>query len=243
MSKPFIRRSQTLLAASALSLAMLLPALAGPVSDFEAQMRGAYADYRAALFQTNQKNPEGSAGALAAFETKWAKLDSALRQAPPAQYQGDAKLPATLDAIAALSGKARAEIGRGELPAAHETLEGIRDQLSDLRARNGITGFSDRMNAYHEAMEHVLLGDHGAFDRAVMTRLGEEAAVLDYLVSQIEKHPAPEAAEPSYAPMVAAVRASVTALQNAVRAGDVAATKAAIGGLKVPYSKLFLKFG
>jgi hypothetical protein len=36
---------------------------------------------------------------------------------------------------------------------------------------------------------------------------------------------------------------SVETLQTAVHAGDAAAAKAAVGGLKVPYSKLFAKFG
>lgn len=38
-------------------------ALAGPVGDFEASLRSAYADYRSALFQTNANNPEQAAKA------------------------------------------------------------------------------------------------------------------------------------------------------------------------------------
>ena len=36
---------------------------------------------------------------------------------------------------------------------------------------------------------------------------------------------------------------AVRAFEAAARAGDAAAMKAAISGLKKPYSKLFLKFG
>jgi hypothetical protein len=36
---------------------------------------------------------------------------------------------------------------------------------------------------------------------------------------------------------------SAEALVDAARAGDPAAAKSAVGALKVPYSKFFLKFG
>ena len=62
-------------------------------------------------------------------------------------------------------------------------------------------------------------------------------------MGQIEANPAPDAADPTYAPMVVALRASVEALLGAVRAGDLMATRAAIAGLKAPYARLFLKFG
>jgi hypothetical protein len=243
-----MRRSvSTALRALLLSVTLLLApgglALAGPVQEFEDRIREAYADYRAALFMTNQKSVEASAKALAGFRTKWQALDAALRANPPPHYQGDARLPATLESVAGLIGRADGEIAKGDLPAAHETLEGIRDLLGDLRARNGLIGFSDRMNAYHALMEHVLSRDHGGFGPAAIGVLREDAAVLAWLAGEIERNPAPESSDLAYAPLVAALTASVSALQQAARAGDPAAVKAALGNLKGPYSRLFLKFG
>ena len=58
-------------------------------------------------------------------------------------------------------------------------------------------------------------------------------------LSSISWHLAhPKAADPAYGPALEAMTKSVETLQTAVHAGDAAA-----GGLKVPYSKLFAKFG
>lgn len=212
----------------------ILHAHAGDVRDFEDRMRSAYGDYRMALFATNSGKAAPSAEAVNAFEAAWAPL--AQRTAPP-QYADDPAFAATMAEVAALAAAADREIAAGDLPKAHETLEGIRDAIGDLHARNGIIGFSDRMNAYHARMEHVIGMDPS--DPAAV--LGE-AAVLAYLLADITSHPPAEASD-AFHELAEAVRSSVETLSTDAATGDAAAIKAAIGGLKAPYSKLFLKFG
>ncbi|MGV8058748.1 MAG: hypothetical protein AB2L12_12100 [Smithellaceae bacterium] len=53
--------------------------------------------------------------------------------------------------------QAAREIDQDQLIHAHETLEKVRDVLSELRQRNQVIVFSDHMNAYQTAMEEVLL--------------------------------------------------------------------------------------
>jgi hypothetical protein len=218
-------------------------ALGGPVTDFEMALRAAYGDYRGALFQTNAKKPEESARATASFLAKWNALGAAVRAAPPPQYVDDPALADTLGAVSRIAMTAADEIAAGKLTEAHETLEAIRDQISALHARNGVIGFSDRMNAYHAKMEAILGANYQGFESDGLGRLREDAAVLSYLAADIFAHPAPEAADPAYASLIGALKASVDALVAASRAGDAAAAKSAVDGLKVPYAKLFLKFG
>ena len=99
------------------------------------------------------------------------------------------------------------------------------------------------MNAYHAQMELVLDTDYAAMGPAAIGALAQSAAVLRYLADEVSKHPAPEAANPAYAPLVAGLNSSVKALNDAVQAGDLAAALAAVGALKTPYAKLFAKFG
>jgi hypothetical protein len=207
---------------------------AGEVRDFETEMRAAYADYRQALFATNSGKAEQSGKAIAAFRAAWAGLDAG---DPPPQYQDDPGFSGTVDKVAAIAEEAATQVAGGDLPGAHETLEGIRDQIGDLHARNGLIDFSDRMNAYHARMEEVIgmpPGDPAA--------VAEQAAILGYLSEDLATHP-PADADASFGELLAAVTKSVDALQAAARSGDKAAIKSAFGGLKVPYSKLFLKFG
>ena len=208
--------------------ALALPALASPFTDAEAQLRAVYGDYRAALFLSNAGKAPETERALAGFDTAWAEMSAQWGATPPPQYAADAALPQTFDAVSALIGKAREEAAAGRLPAAHQTLEGVRAEIAGLHARAGLIGFSDRMNAYGPGAAVALAGD---------------AAVLDYLAGQIVANPAPEAENPAYAPLVDAFAASARAFRSAADSGDVAAALAARGKLKVPYSKLFAQFG
>ena len=232
----------SLLGAVALSIALIGGASAGPVSDFETAMRAAYADYRGALFETNANKPDDAAKAVDAFRQKWAALMAANAEAPP-QYADDPDYAATLAKVATIADTAAAEVASGKLADAHTTLEAIRDQVGGLHDRNGIVGFSDRMNAYHAMMEEILAKDYGGFDAAGLGTLREDAAVLTFLVVDISAHPPAEAADAAYRPLLDGVMSSTEALVDAARAGDPAAAKSAVGALKVPYSKFFLKFG
>ena len=218
-------------------------ALAGDFTAFEGALRSAYGDYRAALVQTSLGNAEATSKALTGFQTKWLELAATWRETPPPQYADDAGYAATLAEVSALLDEAQTIAAAGDLAKAHLTLEGVREALGALHIRNGLFTFSDRMNAYHTKMEEVLGKDYLGFSPAGIATLREDAAVLAALAQTVQDHPAPEAAVEPYAMLVKGFLASIEALQQAARAGDAAAAKAAIGGLKPAYAKLFAKFG
>ena len=232
-------RLTRLLAIAATSVVLATAAHAGPVADFEAQMRSAYADYRGALFQTNAGKQDAAIKAIESFKAKW----SALAAEPPPQYADDAAYATTLAKVTALADAAATEAGESKLAEAHETLEGIRDEIGGLHERNGVVGFSDRMNAYHAWMETILGKDYGGFDAAGLAVLREDAAVLAYLAADIAAHPPVEAADPAYQGLLDAVSASVAALRQAAEAADAPAAKQAVGGQKDPKSNHVLKLG
>jgi len=223
-----------LIPATLFALSIGLPAFAGEVGDFEMKLRAAYGDYRTALFTTNMGKAPESTASLGKFAKAWSAI--AAEPAPP-QYADDAKYAETLDAVTKIADDAAAEVAAGELTKAHDTLEGIRDQIGDLHIRNDIYSFSDRMNAYHARMEEVI-----ALDPANSAGVHAEGAVLKYLLGDVVAHP-PKEADASYKELLGVVEASVAKLEGAAKSGDAAAIKAAIDGLKAPYSKLFLKFG
>jgi hypothetical protein len=230
------------LAIAAASLLLVGSAYAGPVSDFEKSMRSAYADYRGALFQTNANNRDEAVRAVNDFREKWSTLARANAKAPP-QYADDASYGATLAKVSAIVEAAAAQATAGKLAEAHGTLEAVRDQIGDLHERNGVIAFSDRMNAYHAKMEQILAKDYGGFSATGLGDLREDAAVLAYLAADIAAHPPADSADASYRTLLDGMNASVTALGLAAKSAEAGAAKRAVDGLKVPYSKFFLKFG
>ena len=236
------RLKRTLIASTALLLSATV-AIAGTVRDFEGTMRAAYADYRDALFLTNANKPTEAAASIAKFKEEWGAL-AADNAAPPPQYADDPGYAETLRKVAKIAELAATQAASGKLTEAHGTLEEIRDQIGQLHERNGLIAFSDRMNAYHAAMERVLEKNNADVSPAALTQLLEDTAILFYLATDLVAHPPTEAgSDETFKTAVLAVIASVQAVQNAARAGDAAAAKQAVGGLKVPYSKLFLRFG
>lgn len=239
-----LRRRFALAVLALLALAAAGPVRAGPIADFETAMGAAYADYRAALFQTNRKDRAATDAALAGFNTKWAALATRFGTNPPPHLSEDAGWSATLATVKRILDKALAEAATGDLAKAHETLEAIRDEIGKLRARNGQQTFSDRMNAYHARMEVLIERVEHEADKLDLGLLREEAAVLAYLVADIAANvPNGLGDLTALREALAAVTASVEALRAAVRAGDGAAAKAATKALKPPYSRLFLRFG
>lgn len=213
-------------------------AIAGPFRDAEAQLSQAYADYRTALFQTNQKNQAATDSALAGFTIKWSALAAAWKANPPPQYADDSKLTETLDAVTRIAREAQTMAGQGDLAKSHEVLEEIRDRLGDLRARNSVITFSDRMNSYHTVMEH-------AFDMPEMTQASalEHAAVLAHLAKDIAANKPSGVDVAAFEAALKAIEASVAAFQNAARSGDKAAIDSTRKALKQSYSRMFLRFG
>lgn len=215
---------------------------ADPVTD---ALQKAYAPYRAALFKTNAGQADESANALKQAQQAWSQVTQLVRSQPTVPYANDALMARTLTGVEEHYAKAAQQVAAGQLPQAHDTLEGVRDLLSELRRQNQVIVYSDHMNAYHAQMEHLL--DEGptwlkADDG--LPKLAAQAGVLRYLAERlISEAPAAVQASAEFKELLDAVVRSVAALNTAVASGDRVQIDKAIGQLKAPYSKLFIKFG
>lgn len=216
---------------------------ASPFTDAEAALRDVYGDYRVALFQSNAGNGDAVDSALEAALSKWTALEVDWTAAPPPQYAADPKFDETLAQVRETLKSAQAVAATGALAEAHEELEGVRDAVWRMHSRNGIIGFSDRMNTYHAKMEEVLSVAPDKVDEAALPDLLEQAAVLNYLAADVAANPAPEAGAPGYQQLVDGMTGSAAALLEAARAGDIEAVKTALSGLKPAYARLFAKYG
>lgn len=229
--------------ALALGLFAGAAALAGdPVTD---AVQRAYGPYRAVLFKTNTGSQPESQLAMAQAQAAWAQIVSQFGAKPPAPYDRDPGFAAALAEVTKVYAKAGDEIAQNKLTEAHETLEHARDVLAELRRRNQVIVFSDHMNAYHAEMEHVLIDGPKLLDQPQgMLKLTAQAGVLEYLSRRLATEaPSELAGNEEFAALVKTVGQSVAGLKAALLAQDAAAVKAAIGKIKGPYSKLFLKFG
>ena len=215
---------------------------ADPVTD---AMQKTYAPYRVALFKTNNKAQEDSRQAVMQAQQGWARIASEFGANPPAPYAGDPNFAASLAGVNTVYAKAIEQIEQNQLIEAHETLEEVRDIIADMRRRNQVVVFSDHMNAYHAEMEHFLAdGERSLAVPNGMLELTAKAGALEYLAGRLKREaPASLLKNEEFVGLLKAVEKSVADLKAALFTQDAAKVKEAIGKLKGPYSRMFIKFG
>ena len=213
---------------------------------FNSDVEKAYAAYRQALFQTNKKDAEKSGKANGKFIQQWQQIVQSYAANPPEVFSSDTKWESTLAAIEEIALESASQIRQGQLAEAHETLEAIRDELTDLRKRNSVIVFSDHINNYHEVMEGVLEEGYtpDKIDSQAMAQLHGQFAILQYLAAAIKKNaPIKYRENEQYQQLEAGLFGSLEDLNNALESKDPAAISKAINMLKPAYAKLFVNFG
>ena len=215
---------------------------ADPVTD---AMQKTYAPYRVALFKTNNKAQEDSRQAVIQAQQGWSRMAGEFGANPPAPYAGDPGFSASLATVSRVYARALEQIEQNQLVEAHETLEEVRDVMADMRRRNQVVVFSDHMNAYHAAMELFLNdGEKTLAAPNGLLELTAKAGALDYLAGRLKSEaPASLLQNDEFVSLLKVVEKSVAELKSALFAQDAARVKEAIGKLKQPYSRMFMKFG
>lgn len=231
-----------LLVIAALSFTCATSFAADPFTD---AAQKAYAPYRAALFKTNSNSQAEAQQAMQQAQQSWIQIVGQFSAKAPAPYDRDASFAATLNEVAKVYEQAATEVNKGQLTAAHETLEKVRDLLADLRHRNQVIVYSDHMNAYHAEMEHLLNNGEALLAQPNgMQKMTAQVGVLAYLSEKLTSEaPAEYLKNEEFTALAKAQKQSVDDLQTALLAQDATRAKEAIGKLKGPYSRMFLKFG
>lgn len=215
---------------------------ADPVTD---AMQQAYAPYRAALFHTNGTSVDEAAKALAAARAAWSPIVDRFAASRPTPYADDARFGATLKEVERVYAQAAQLVAAGKLADAHEALERVRDELTDLRRRNSVVVFSDAMNDFHAEMETVLKDGPAMLNRDDgRLQLIAQVGVLEYLARRLPTEaPASLQRDAAFVDAQAAVAAAVARLKGALMRQDLDAARQALPALKPPYSRMFLRFG
>ena len=229
-----------------LMLGLLFAAgFAGAADPVTEAMQKTYAPYRVALFKTNSNAQDDARKAVAQAQQGWQAIVAEYGAKPPVPYDRDSEFSGSLAKVSEVYAKAAAQIDKNELSEAHETLEHAREVMAEMRHRNQIVVYSDQMNAYHSQMEKVLIdGEKTLAGPDGMQQLTAQVGALEYLAGRLKSEaPVDYLQNDEFNALYKAVDQSVSDLKSALFAQDAAKAKAAIGKLKGPYSKMFIKFG
>lgn len=241
-----MKKSLVLAVCLLLGFAVWSGAAENQYQQFNSDVDQAYAAYRKALFQTNKKDAEKSLKGNQMFIKEWMSIRETYGKQPPEVFSSDPEWAETLSSIEEIAVKSAGQIKDGQLAEAHETLEAIRDELSDLRKRNSVIAFSDHINNYHQVMEGLLEGGYtpDKIDEAAVIEIRSQLAVLNYLAETIKEN-APDTYQASemYEKLQKDLLDSLGGLHNALGSNDPKAISKAVNMLKPAYAKLFVNFG
>jgi len=212
---------------------------------FTDAVQQAYPAYRQALFNTNSGAADTALASVQTAQQAWQQIAEQFTGKAPAPYDRDAAFSETLERISRIYAEAEQQARDNRLPLAHETLEAIRDSLADLRQRNQVVVYSDHINAYHAVMEQLLVeGKHTLSQPDGIGRLAMQVGALDYLSEKLQAEaPVQYRQDPAFMELLTALQNSVDDLTQAALKQERVAIETAIGKLKKPYAKLFVKFG
>jgi hypothetical protein len=192
-------------------------------------------------------NPGLGALALDATAARWAALCDRFRDRPPGAFATDPDWQASLDGITGRIETARAKLEAGDTKGAKTALAPVRADLGNLRRRNGIETFSDRIDAFSAAMDAIWVHRRNPPDMAdpeALTALAEQAAALRRALEHVATDP-PEktAADLQFQRLVAGALDSIATIDRAIEAGNSALLISALREIHSSEQLLWMNFG
>lgn len=167
------------------------PGRAGETADFLAASAEAYGPYRGAVSYLRTGNHGLAALALDEMAVRWQALCDRFRERPPAEFAADPAWRDSLDEITRRIEQARARLEAGDPKGTASVLGPIRAELGDLRRRNGIVTFSDRVDALSAAMEPLWFyrkNPPDLNDAQVILRLREQARAFKQALEKADRN-------------------------------------------------------
>ena len=207
---------------------------------FHAALGEAYRPYREAVHYYETGNNELAEIALEEFVASWKALVARYAAMPPPGYAKDADFGKTLAAIADKAAHAVGASPAEALPA----LRPIRTDLAALRKRNGLTVFSDCVDAMNAAMDRLWAyrqkppgaNEVPAFKAAVAATTGQYRNCLDVA-------PAPTRESAEFRRMLEGALASLARLEAAAEAGNAELVVSLLRELRSFDKLIWMRFG
>ena len=239
--------ARLLLVATLLTAGISGPAGASPLSDFLAQSTAAYGHYRGAVNYLRTGNIDLAALELESAGEKWAALAARFAAAPPDAFADDPAWRDVLDGVGDRLKGGLDEIDANRADQAAETLAPIRAMLGDLRRRNNVRVFSDRVDELSAAMDRLWRFRKAPPDFNVPeTRrsLRAETAVLGYLLDRCRAEaPQDIAGTPEFERLVDGALEAIERMWRAIDTADTAFLINTLRELKSFETILYLRFG
>jgi len=137
------------------------PIMSADRRDFDSALAAWNTFYKRALYATQRGDPEIAKRPLGMSREAWYQVIARYYEEPPAEYAEDPRWQRDLAGITGHLHLAEWLVAAGDMEAAHETLEPVRQIWLEVRERNGVRHFGDELTRFHDVMDEVVLWGTG----------------------------------------------------------------------------------
>ena len=215
-------RLRVLMAVLAVGIALAVPVEASELRRFNDAVARAYTHYRGAVFYLRTGNSAVASIELDEAAALWRSGVLPFGARPPDAFGDDPAFAAALEDLGGRLERAAAEAAAGEAEAARDRLLPLRLGLAALRARNGVTVFSDHVDAANAAMDRLWVFRHDPPDWDDAARVDALRAAVAVAVYAYERcrdaAPAEVADSPEFRRLVTGALSSLDNVRAAIAA-------------------------
>lgn len=198
-----------------------LSAKAGTLEAFQADLLPAYEQVRSAIFYLRRGARAPAMAEVSSARAAWRDHVLPYADTPPGAFASDPEFAATLREV---EGDLTASLDAGTADTALEALSGIPDKLAELRARNHVVVFADRVAEANRAMDRLWAYRHREIDfddLAMVDDLRARLAVTQYTYENcLQAAPEQVAADPAFQRIIKGTLSSLDQMWQAIATGE-----------------------
>ncbi len=208
-------------------------------AEFAQIMAEANSAYIKALVSTSQKNTSASEASINLLVERLTYVSETYGQAPPEMYANDKNWTGEIKRAVLIAAYSQEMLASGDIEAAHNALEPMRDLFFSLHERNGVIHMGDLLTVFHASMEEAI-----TFANANDT--GMVASYIPTLEEEwqdVKDSDRPASADEEYDQTLAQVDSAIGVLNSSLTTGDSAEIKTNAENLRLAFARVFAKYG
>ncbi|MEZ5335209.1 MAG: hypothetical protein R2741_08230 [Methanolobus sp.] len=208
-------------------------------TEFADIMTEANTAYVRALVSTSQKNVSASESSLNILADRLSYISENYGENPPEMYATDKNWKTEIKRAVLIAKYSQEKLVEGDIEAAHEVLEPMRDLFFSLHERNNVLHMGDYMTVFHASMEEAIDAANANDTETVATyipRLGKEW-------QDVKNTDKPASADEGYNQSLSQVDAAIEQLNDSVNSGNSTLVQEDAESLRLSFAKVFAKYG
>lgn len=213
---------------------------------FDAMMESVQKNYRTGAFYCRIRSTGVAIIEVDQLVAKWQVIAATYADAPPEQFSDDPQWKSTLASVQEALAQAKTLLEQDQPRKAFDALEDYAQALAELRRRNEIYDFSDRIRDFNT--QRLRLVPYRDFNEALSDEgylaVREVLAIMEFIVGGMDTHaPASRRADATFQEAVDGLRESLRLMRQNLDKRLERGVKGSIRDINSSFFLLFMKFG